>query len=132
MNKHTHVEVLALIPARGGSKGIPRKNIKQFCGKPLMAWTIEEAKKSRYITRIIVSTDDEEIAERRIFSRHAAGKLKMNDAVRLVRMHGGHAHTLVKGRHGYILRPDADVWWNVLLLAFHVDGEFRMPVYAAR
>ena len=62
MNKHTHVEVLALIPARGGSKGIPRKNIKQFCGKPLMAWTIEEAKKSRYVTRIVVSTDDEEIA----------------------------------------------------------------------
>ena len=62
MNKHTHVEVLALIPARGGSKGIPRKNIKQFCGKPLMAWTIEEAKKSRYITRIVISTDDEEIA----------------------------------------------------------------------
>ena len=62
MNKHKRVEVLALIPARGGSKGIPRKNIKQFCGKPLMAWTIEEAKKSRYVTRIVVSTDDEEIA----------------------------------------------------------------------
>ncbi len=55
-------EGLALIPARGGSKGIPRKNIKLFCGKPLIAWTIEEAKKSKHITRIIVSTDDEEIA----------------------------------------------------------------------
>ncbi len=56
------MHVLALIPARGGSKGVPRKNIKPFCGKPLIAWTIEEAKKSKHITRVIVSTDDEEIA----------------------------------------------------------------------
>lgn len=57
------MEVVALIPARGGSKRIPGKNIKPFCGKPLIAWTIEEAKKSRFITRIIVSTDDEKIAK---------------------------------------------------------------------
>ncbi|MEK7067208.1 MAG: acylneuraminate cytidylyltransferase family protein [Patescibacteria group bacterium] len=56
------MEILAIIPARGGSKSIPRKNIKELCGKPLIAWTIEEAKKSKYITRVIVSTDDEEIA----------------------------------------------------------------------
>jgi len=54
--------VLAIIPARGGSKGVPRKNIRQLSGKPLIAWTIEEAKKSKYIDRLIVSTDDEEIA----------------------------------------------------------------------
>lgn len=54
--------VLAIIPARGGSKGIPRKNIKDLCGKPLIAWTIE-ALKSKYIDRTIVSTEDEEIAE---------------------------------------------------------------------
>ena len=84
------------------------------------------------ITHHILAPYLEEVAERRIFSRHAAGKFKMNDAIGFMRVHGGHAHTLVKGRHGYILRPDADVWWNVLLLAFHVDGEFRMPVYAAR
>jgi len=58
-----HDDILALIPARGGSKGVPRKNIKPFCGKPLIAWTIEEAKKSAHITRIVVSTDDEEIAQ---------------------------------------------------------------------
>lgn len=57
------MEILAVIPARGGSKSIPRKNIKLLAGKPLIAWTIEEAKKSKHITRIIVSTDDEEIAE---------------------------------------------------------------------
>lgn len=56
------MEALALILARGGSKGVPGKNIKEMCGKPLIAWTIEEAKKSKHLTRIIVSTDSEEIA----------------------------------------------------------------------
>lgn len=54
--------ILALIPARGGSKGIPRKNIKSFAGYPLIAWSIAAAKQSKLVTRIIVSTDDEEIA----------------------------------------------------------------------
>lgn len=53
---------LAVIPARGGSKRIPRKNIRAFCGKPMMAWTIEAAQKSFCFDRIVVSTDDEEIA----------------------------------------------------------------------
>ncbi len=55
-------EVLALIPARGGSKGIPRKNIRNFAGYPLIAWSIAAAKQSKQVTRVIVSTDDEEIA----------------------------------------------------------------------
>lgn len=55
-------ETLALIPARGGSKGIPRKNIRLFAGYPLIAWSIAAAKQSELVTRIIVSTDDEEIA----------------------------------------------------------------------
>jgi N-acylneuraminate cytidylyltransferase len=55
-------EVLALIPARGGSKGIPRKNIRNFAGYPLIAWSIAAAKQSELVTRVIVSTDDEEIA----------------------------------------------------------------------
>jgi CMP-N,N'-diacetyllegionaminic acid synthase len=55
--------VLAVIPARGGSKGIPRKNIRDLCGKPLIAWTIEEAKKSKYIDRLILSSEDLEIIE---------------------------------------------------------------------
>jgi len=54
--------VLAIIPARGGSKGIPRKNIRMIAGKPLIAWTIEEAKKSKFIDCLITSTEDEEIA----------------------------------------------------------------------
>ncbi len=55
-------EILALIPARGGSKGIPRKNIRLFAGYPLIAWSIAAAKRSSSVTRVIVSTDDEEIA----------------------------------------------------------------------
>jgi len=53
---------LAVIPARGGSKRIPRKNIKLFCGKPMIAWSIEAALKSACFDHVIVSTDDAEIA----------------------------------------------------------------------
>lgn len=53
---------IAVIPARGGSKRIPRKNIKPFCGKPMIAWSIEAAKACGFFGRIIVSTDDAEIA----------------------------------------------------------------------
>ena len=55
-------EVLAIIPARGGSKGIPRKNIRNFAGYPLIAWSIAAAQQAESVTRLIVSTDDEEIA----------------------------------------------------------------------
>jgi N-acylneuraminate cytidylyltransferase len=54
---------LAVIPARGGSKRIPRKNIKPFCGKPMIAWSIEAALQSRCFDQVIVSTDDAEIAD---------------------------------------------------------------------
>lgn len=54
---------LCIIPARGGSKRIPRKNVKAFLGKPMMAYSIETAQKSRLFDEIMVSTDDEEIAE---------------------------------------------------------------------
>lgn len=56
------MRVLGLIPARGGSKGIPRKNIRPLGGKPLLAWTIEAARASRLLARVILSTEDEEIA----------------------------------------------------------------------
>ena len=52
---------LAIIPARGGSKRLPRKNLLDLCGKPLIAWSIEAALKSKYISKVIVSSDDEEI-----------------------------------------------------------------------
>lgn len=58
----TTASILALIPARGGSKGVPRKNILPIAGKPLIAYSIEQARASTRINRVVVSTDDEEIA----------------------------------------------------------------------
>jgi phosphoglycerate dehydrogenase-like enzyme/CMP-N-acetylneuraminic acid synthetase len=57
------MKILALIIARGGSKGVPRKNIRLLAGKPLIAYPIDEAKKSKYINRVVLTTDDLEIAE---------------------------------------------------------------------
>ena len=59
----TNVNRVAIIPARGGSKRIPRKNIREFCGKPMIAWSIEAAKASGCFDRIVVTTDDPKIAE---------------------------------------------------------------------
>ena len=56
-------EILGVIPARGGSKGVPRKNIRPLAGKPLIHYTVEAARKSRLLNRLVVSTDDAEIAE---------------------------------------------------------------------
>jgi len=55
--------ILAVIPARGGSKGLPKKNILELAGKALIAWSIEAASKSRYIDRLIISTDSKKIAD---------------------------------------------------------------------
>lgn len=56
------LSVLAVIPARGGSKGLPGKNVKPFCGKPLLQWSIESAQASDCVDRVLVSTDSAEIA----------------------------------------------------------------------
>jgi CMP-N,N'-diacetyllegionaminic acid synthase len=56
------MEVLGLIPARGGSKGIPRKNLAPVAGKSLLAWTVEAVNGAELLTRVVVSTDDDEIA----------------------------------------------------------------------
>lgn len=55
--------ILCVIPARGGSKGIPRKNVRLFLGKPLIAWTIKSALTSRYIDKVLVSTEDKKICD---------------------------------------------------------------------
>ena len=55
-------KILAIIPARGGSKGVPRKNIKSLCGKPLICYSIKAGLESKYIDRVVVSTEDKEIA----------------------------------------------------------------------
>lgn len=55
--------VLAIVPARAGSKGLPGKNIRLFCGKPLLQWSVEHGLSSRYVDRVIVSTDSSEFAD---------------------------------------------------------------------
>lgn len=66
------MKAIAVIPARGGSKRIPRKNIKVFCGRPIIAYSIQAAQDSGLFDRIIVSTDDQEIAE---VSRHYGAEI---------------------------------------------------------
>ena len=77
MEPTRQIEVLALIPARGGSKTIPRKNIKDFAGYPLISYSIAAGLQSEMITRVIVSTDDEEIAE--ISRRYGAEVLSFSN-----------------------------------------------------
>ena len=56
-------KILAVITARGGSKGVPGKNIRALCGKPLIAWTIEAARESKYIDRTVLSSEDDKIIQ---------------------------------------------------------------------
>lgn len=60
--RHEIMEAIAIIPARGGSKGVPRKNVRPLCGKPLIVWSIESARAAKSVSRVVVSTDDPEIA----------------------------------------------------------------------
>lgn len=64
MIEYVRPRILALIPARGGSKGLPGKNIRLLAGKPLIAWSIEAALASRYLSRVVVSSEDETILDR--------------------------------------------------------------------
>lgn len=74
MNNLRKPFILGMTPARGGSKGVPRKNIRMIAGKPLIAWTIEAAGKSRFLDKYVVSTEDSEIAK--IASRYGVEVLK--------------------------------------------------------
>ena len=66
--------IVAIIPARGGSKGIPGKNIKEICGKPLIAWSIIQAQESNIIESVWVSSDSDEILS--VAERYGARKIK--------------------------------------------------------
>lgn len=63
MEKYKDIELISFIPARGGSKRVPGKNIKMIAGKPMMVWTIEACLKSKYVSRTYVSTEDSEVKE---------------------------------------------------------------------
>jgi CMP-N-acetylneuraminic acid synthetase len=68
------VRLVAIIPARGGSKGVPRKNIRPLCGRPLIAYSIDASRQAHAVERTIVSTDDDEIAE---ISRSLGAEVQM-------------------------------------------------------
>ncbi len=113
-------EVLAIIPARGGSKGIPDKNITPLGGKPLIAWSIEAALKSRYVTRVVVSTDSEAIAA---VAREHGAEVPFLRPARIAgdRAEIGHAfmHMLSRlKRQGYV--PDVEA-------QFYPTHPFRNP-----
>jgi pseudaminic acid cytidylyltransferase len=84
---------LAVIPARGGSKRIPRKNILPFCGRPIIGWSIDAALQSRCFDAVIVSTDDDEIAE---VARACGASVPFR---RPAELSGDHAGTLPVVRH---------------------------------
>ena len=90
-----HPEVLAIVPARGGSKSIPRKNLIPVGGKPLIAHSIEQARTSRLVTRTIVSTDDAEIAA-------------------VARAHGGEVPFMRPAEYAQDMSPDIDVFRHAL------------------
>ena len=99
-------EILAIVPARGGSKSIPRKNLIPVGGKPLIAYSIEQARTSRLVTRAIVSTDDAEIAE-------------------VARAHGGEVPFLRPAEYAQDTSPDIDVFRHAL--QWLVDHEGYRP-----
>ena len=71
-------KIIAIIPARGGSKGIPRKNIRLLAGKPLIAYSIEAALKLKYISKTIVSTEDKEIRDSSAAAIASSGLLDLS------------------------------------------------------
>lgn len=91
----THAEVLAIVPARGGSKSIPRKNLIPVGGKPLIAHSIEQARTSRLVTRTVVSTDDAEIAA-------------------VARAYGGEVPFMRPAEYAQDMSPDIDVFRHAL------------------
>lgn len=72
-------KVVAIIPARGGSKGVPNKNIMGFCGKPLIAWTIEHCSQSKYIDEVWVSSDSKEILD--VSKKYGAKIIQRPDSI---------------------------------------------------
>ena len=125
-------KIIALITARGGSKGIPDKNIKSFCGKPLIAWTIEEALKSKLVNRVIVSTDDEKIAK---IARRYGAETPFTQPVELARPSSKLEYVLkfavdwLKENEGYM--SDYVAWLlptNPLRSAEHIDEAIKLAI----
>lgn len=94
--------ILGVTPARGGSKGLARKNLQLLCGKPLLAWTIEAAREARLLDEYVVSTEDGEIAR---VARHYGARV----LPRPPELAGDEITTLAVLQHVLTLRPQATV-----------------------
>ena len=114
------MDILALITARGGSKGIPGKNIKPLAGKPLIAWTIETALASRSLARVIVSTDDTEIAE---VSREWGAEIPFLRPVELAQDASSHISVV---EHALQWVETNDHWLPDYVLLLQPTSPFRM------
>lgn len=140
------LEVLALIPARGGSKGIPRKNVRDFHGAPLIAWSIAAAHGARCVTRTIVTTDDVEIAEcarawgaevpflrpAELAEDHTTDLPVFQHALRWLAEHEGYApQVVVQLRPTSPLRPRDCVDAAVAVLLAHADADSVRAVVPA-
>jgi CMP-N-acetylneuraminic acid synthetase len=113
--------ILCVIPARSGSKGLPGKNIKSLCGKPLIAYTIEQAKKSKYIDRIIVSTDSKQIAS---IARRCGAHVPFLRPKRLATDASGTLDVLIHAMDW--MEDNSNFDFNILLL-LHVTTPLRTP-----
>lgn len=123
------MKILAVIPARGGSKGIPKKNIISIAGKPLLAWTIEAANQSKLLERVVVSSDNSQILE--VAKKHKAEIIKRPAKYSGDKTPAGaavlHALEYLKKREGYI--PDIIVMLqptSPLRTAKHIDGAIKL------
>ena len=122
--------ILALIPARGGSKGVKRKNVREVGGKPLIAWTIEAAKASRYIDRLILSSEDRAIIDvatahgcEAPFVRPAELATDEADAMAVVR----HALSALPERYDYLLLLQPT---SPMRTANDIDGAIELCINA--
>lgn len=120
---------LSIIPARGGSKGIPRKNIHALAGRPLISWTIEAANRAKLVDRVIVSTDDPEIAA--ASKEHGAEVIWRPEQISgdLASSESALLHTLdvLERKEGY--KPDITVFLQCtspLTLAEDIDGTVKV------
>jgi len=104
------VTIISIIPARGGSKSIPGKNIYPVSGKPLIGWTIEQSVKCKLISKTFVTTDDDEIAE--VSSRFGATIIKRPDSISgdLASSESALAHAIGVIRSEHNIDPDLVVF----------------------
>jgi CMP-N,N'-diacetyllegionaminic acid synthase len=112
-------KVICVIPARGGSKGVPRKNIKKLAGKPLIAYTVEQALQSQYIDRTIVSTEDKEIAA---VSKHCGAEVPF---VRPGKLAGDRAATIDVLLHAVNWLEKQEKYHFDILVLLHATAPLR-------